>query len=77
MLLESLRRKQIELSEIDEKFAPRLGMSRQNWGFLRKGKITFSAPVLGSVLVTFPDLKNEVDIFLLENASVNAKKASN
>ncbi len=59
-LREKLIEKQRELKLSDQRFADRLGISRQLWTKTRKGETTLGMSVLRGVLREFPSLTDDV-----------------
>lgn len=72
-LIKLLTQKQKEENLTDEYFALKLGVHRMTWYRIKTGKTGISLKFLRRVLLVYPELKKEVEIFL----SVNVQKVTN
>jgi DNA-binding XRE family transcriptional regulator len=53
----------------DAKFAQKIGIHRTSWIRIKTGKTKMTVNFLQLVLVVYPGLKKDVNIFLLQNAT--------
>lgn len=72
MLLEKLVSRQHELGMTDIQFARMLGIPRSTWQNTRTGVRPIGRRVALATRKTFPDLRSDVESFLLADASSGA-----
>ncbi len=76
MFLQNLIKIQYDLRMTDEAFSNHLGISRQLWNMIKNGKRPVGISLLAASLSKYPELKDDVTDFLLENASIVTNNAS-
>jgi len=69
MFLEKLIQKQKELDKTDVQFATLLDVSRELWNQTKNGRLKVGESLMRGALRVFPELGNDLLIFLQSNGS--------
>lgn len=75
-IIKALITKQQKEGLTDELFAEiKLGISRMHWYRIKTGKTGITLKLLQRIIVIYPELKDEVSIFLTSNVAKATNKA--
>jgi len=77
MIIGKLRGIQVREGLNDEEMGKRLGCSRQTYNSTRLGKIPLGMKILKGISPAFPELKQDVEIFLSRDANNCPVNANN